>query len=131
MQMTGNSLALDTSFAIRLLNGDPSAAALSAACGDIWIPVTVVGELRFGAINSRNSVANLARIDALVAACRVVDTTLRTASLYAELRLQLKTKGRPIAENDIWIAAACKEMGIPLATDDVHFKFVDGLDLRH
>ncbi len=66
--MIGNSLALDTSFAIRLLNGDPAAAALTTAYSDTWIPATAIGELRFGAVNSRNSVVNLARIDALIAA---------------------------------------------------------------
>jgi tRNA(fMet)-specific endonuclease VapC len=34
----------------------------------------------------------------------------QTAALYARLRLQLKDKGKPIPENDLWIAASCVDM---------------------
>lgn len=50
-----------------------------------------------------------------------------TASVYAQIRMQLKQKGKPIPENDLWIAALCVEHGIPLATEDTHFSEVDGL----
>ncbi|MEH2160824.1 MAG: PIN domain-containing protein [Nostoc sp.] len=39
----------------------------------------------------------------------------------------LKHKGRPIPENDIWIAAQCLERGWRLATNDEHFSYVDNL----
>ncbi|HEY4572503.1 MAG TPA: PIN domain-containing protein [Thermoanaerobaculia bacterium] len=36
-------------------------------------------------------------------------------------------KGRPIPENDIWIAASARQHGLTLATRDGHFDDVDGL----
>ena len=39
---------------------------------------------------------------------------------------RLKAKGRPIPENDIWIAAALYH-GLTLVSRDVHFAEVEGL----
>jgi tRNA(fMet)-specific endonuclease VapC len=41
--------------------------------------------------------------------------------------LQLKRHGKPIPENDLWIAAICVEHDLPLATVDSHFDYVEGL----
>jgi tRNA(fMet)-specific endonuclease VapC len=52
---------------------------------------------------------------------------VKTAEIYARIRLQLKRKGKPIPENDIWIAAICVEHDVPLATSDGHFLEIDAL----
>jgi len=43
------------------------------------------------------------------------------------VKLALKMAGTPIPENDLWIAAAALEHGLPLATRDAHFRHVPGL----
>ena len=48
---------------------------------------------------------------------------------YATVRLQLKKIGRPIPENDIWVAATCLELGVPLLTRDGHFDHIHGLEV--
>lgn len=53
--------------------------------------------------------------------------TGRNAGFYSDIRLQLKRDGKPIPENDLWIAAVCMEHNLPLATADGHFDFVEGL----
>ena len=50
-------------------------------------------------------------------------TTIR----YAEVKNKLRKKGRPIPENDIWIAAIALRHGLPILTRDQHFNEVDGL----
>jgi predicted nucleic acid-binding protein len=52
-----------------------------------------------------------------------------TTEVYARVRLALKKKGRPIPENDMWIAALCVEHALPFATYDEHFDEVEGLTL--
>ncbi|WP_162550200.1 PIN domain-containing protein [Hymenobacter nivis] len=52
------------------------------------------------------------------------------ADTYAEIRLQLKQAGRPIPENDIWIAALCVAYDVPLLSRDQHFEYVSGLRLQ-
>ena len=124
--MSGNSVALDTSIAIDVL-ADRAESFTSQPITEFLLPVPVVGELRYGALNSRRAEENLAEVERLVARCRVLDITLVTAEVYARLRLDLKKKGKPIPENDLWIAALCMEHEVKLAAVDGHFDAVDGL----
>lgn len=124
--MNGSSVALDTSVAIDVLAG--RAESLTAqTITEFLLPVPVIGELRYGALNSRKANENLAEVERLVARCRVMDITVATAAVYARLRLQLKTKGKPIPENDLWIAASCIEHDVKLAAVDGHFDAIDDL----
>ena len=127
--MSGNNVALDTSVAIAVLAGQAS-TLLSQSPEAFLLPVPVIGELRYGALNSRRSAENLAEVERLVGRCRVLDMTAATAAVYARLRLGLKEKGKPIPENDLWIAALCLEHHVPLVTLDGHFDAVDGLERR-
>lgn len=128
--MPGSRLALDTNIAIGVLNAAGESGIPSEHHADWVLPVQVIGELRFGALKSNRTLENLAKVNALVESCAVLDTTSATAAAYAQVRRQLQRIGRPIPENDLWIAAACLEHGIPLATADGHFDEVEGLD-RH
>lgn len=119
--------ALDSSTAIRYLNGDSAVVAQVTALPTVVLPVIVVGELLFGAENSARPLTNLSRYLQFIDACIVVPMGRETAASYSRTRLALKHKGRPIPENDIWIAAQCLEQGWKLATDDEHFAYVDGL----
>jgi tRNA(fMet)-specific endonuclease VapC len=40
----------------------------------------------------------------------------------------LKEKGKPLPENDIWIAALAMQHNLTLITRDTHFDHVNGLD---
>ncbi len=53
-----------------------------------------------------------------------------TAEIYATIFKQLKTKGKPIPTNDIWISATAIQYGLALLTLDKHFENIDGL-LQH
>lgn len=127
--MTGNSLVLDTSVAIAVLNDDPTVLTWLAPFAELLVPAVALGELQYGMRNSNRAAANVARLDRLVARCRVLPVGSETARHYAEVRLGLKRAGRPIPENDMWIAAAAIETGRPLAGRDAHFGFISGLQL--
>jgi tRNA(fMet)-specific endonuclease VapC len=43
------------------------------------------------------------------------------------IKAALRTSGRMIPDNDIWIAASAMQHGLTLATRDQHFQAVDGL----
>jgi len=57
----------------------------------------------------------------------IVDCDLDVAREYGILKHLLKAKGRPIPENDIWIAAAARRHGMVLVTRDLHFAEIDDL----
>lgn len=119
--MTGSKVALDTNQAVHLLNDVPAVVAWLDSFDHLYLPVAVLGELLYGALNSSKATDNLSKVDALVARCVVLESGVMTSRVYAQLRLDLKKRGRPVPENDLWIAATCVERGIPLATDDAHF----------
>lgn len=124
-------VALDTSVAVRFLNGDEAIVAQVLALPTVILPTVVVGELLFGAENSSRSLQNLPRYLEFIETCEVVNVGRETAVVYAQTRLALKRKGRPIPMNDVWIAAQCLEYGWRLVTDDSDFGYVDGLMLEN
>jgi tRNA(fMet)-specific endonuclease VapC len=124
-------IALDTSVAVRFLNGDRVVTERVLALPEITLPIVVVGELLFGAENSTRPLQNLPRYLEFMAACTVAPLSRDTAAVYSRTRLSLKRKGRPIPMNDVWIAAQCLAQGWVLVTDDTDFDFVDGLLLEH
>jgi len=124
-------IALDTSVAIRFLNGDRGVTESVLALPEIVLPIVVVGELLFGAENSTRPLKNLSRYLEFISACVVLPLGMETATSYAKTRLALKRQGRPIPMNDLWIAAQCLEQGWTLVTDDTDFDDVDGLMVEH
>lgn len=121
-------IALDTNVAISLLNGNREIVEKVKSFDSIYLPITVCGELLFGAKNSAKSKTNLAFYRDFISTCEILDTNALVAEEYSSIRLELKLKGNPIPENDIWIAAICKSYGIPLYTLDKHFANISSLD---
>src|SRR5688572_12057466 len=119
--MTGSEKALDTSIAIACLNAKPEALRHLAATGPIALPLVVVGELLFGAMKSGRSEKNLVAYTAFIDAAVILETDRGVANRYAELKFTLSKAGRPIPENDIWIAATCLHFDLTLVTADAHF----------
>ena len=117
-------IALDTNVAIALLNNDKAVLAVLKKYDSICLPVTVCGELIFGAKNSGLSEKNEKKYFAFIESCELLDINMLVAEKYADVRLKLKKAGKPIPENDIWIAATCLVNNIAIFTLDKHFKYV-------
>ena len=66
--MNGSKIALDTNQAIAILNKGIKVDKVPAY-DEIYLPVPVVGELRFGALNSQHQTENMERIEKLVRRC--------------------------------------------------------------
>lgn len=124
--MNGN-VALDTSAAIAVLNEENRTKKRVAHWLQVFLPLPVVGELLFGALNSQRCEANLAHLYKLFERTNILEMGYKTATVYANTRRMLKQRGQPIPENDVWIAALCLEHNLPLVTKDEHFKWVEGL----
>jgi tRNA(fMet)-specific endonuclease VapC len=124
--MAGKRL-LDTNVVVALLDGDSEAAMELERTDQTYLPAIVLGELQFGASHSRNPVANAARVDRFSATCRILSVDDETARHYGQIKSELRKKGRPIPDNDLWIAACARQHSLPLATRDRHFAEVPDL----
>lgn len=120
-------LALDSNIAILILNRDSSIIDLLKWIGTYYLPITVCGELLYGAENSARADENLPKYKAFIHKSKILEINLPIAREYVVVRKKLRKLGRPIPENDIWIAATCKVNKIGLATRDQHFSYVSGL----
>lgn len=123
-------IAIDTDIAIKFLNGDKVIDSFLSKYSKICLSVIVVGELTFGALNSSHPDKNLARHKKLIQRAKILNITEATANTYAKTRLILKKKGKPIPENDLWIASVCIEHKLPLLSGDGHFKDIEHLTLE-
>lgn len=127
--MTDDIYLLDTNAAVALLNGD-SAIVSRLHQAELIIPITVIGELYFGAERSGRVTENLQRVDEFVSRRTILHYDTETARWYGRIFQQLRKKGRPIPQNDIWIAAVTLQHNLTLLTRDAHFNEVDNLPLQ-
>ncbi len=126
--MNGNRILLDTNIVAAYFNQESSIQHQFEAA-IIYVPSIVIGELYFGAYQSRRITENIERIRNFTSLNTVLSCDAQTGDQYGQIRLQLKLKGHPIPENDIWIAATALRYDLTLVTRDEHFKSVDGLSL--
>lgn len=120
--MAGRVL-LDTSAAAALLRGDQAVGEKLGASEEVYTSIVVVGELLYGARHSTNAASNLEQVAAFAAAIVVLPADQETAEVYARIKLGLRAKGRPIPDNDLWIAKAATAIqhDVALLNRDAHF----------
>ena len=121
------AVAIDTNVAIDLLNGKKSIIQRLQKFDIVYLPVTVSGELLFGAKNSQKRTANLEIFRNFIGTCEILDINYLVSEVYSDIRLALYKRGKPIPENDLWIAAICIANDLPLLTKDKHFEEITEL----
>lgn len=94
----------------------------------LWhLPVVALGEFLFGIRRSRERAKLEQWIDGVAASCAILTIDGNTAGQYADIREELRAAATPIPENDIWIAALCRQHQLTLASRDGRFDKVRGL----
>jgi tRNA(fMet)-specific endonuclease VapC len=96
--MNGRYL-LDTNIAIQVLNQEVDLESHRGRGLEVFLSLTVVGELLFGAAKSQQPAANRARVERLIDLCPLVTQDLGTAQRYGTLKADLQKKGRLDPEN--------------------------------
>lgn len=120
---------LDTVILVGYLNRD-DALVKRLSSESYFISAVSVGELYFGAYNSQRVNENVQKIERFIDFSVVLNIDTDIAKRYGIIYSQLRRKGRPIPENDTWIAAIAQQYALTLATRDKHFTQVDGLSLE-
>ena len=120
-------MILDTNALSDFFAGNAPLGIIVAAEPRLYLPVIVLGEYRFGLLGSTKAKEITPRLDALEQAASVLPIDPGTTRHYAAVRQQLKSCGTPIPENDVWIAALCRQHNLRLLSRDGHFDHVHGL----
>ncbi|WP_017297885.1 type II toxin-antitoxin system VapC family toxin [Nodosilinea nodulosa] len=127
--MSGRYL-LDTNIIIALFADDVAVKENLIQSDEVFIPSIAIGELFYGARKSGRIRENLARINDLAASSAVLDCSFETAQQYGKVKHKLRLKGRPLPENDIWVAALALQHDLVLVSRDAHFREIENLKLN-
>lgn len=115
-------------------NALSAAAEENAGIVRIWagldrvaLPVIVIGEYRYGIAQSRHASRYRRWLEDLITDCDVLDITEQTTHHYAAISAELRSVGKPIPSNDVWIAALCRQHSLGVLSQDRHFDAISGI----
>ena len=119
-------LIFDTNVLIPFLLDQKPFMKVLSKYDKLLLPSTVLGEFRAGLFETRAGIRNGKALEDFLqrSFVGVVPVVERTAELYAKVYQALRKEGRPIPQNDMWIAASALEHCADIATFDEHFKLV-------
>ncbi len=100
--------------------------------GEAVISVITWGELRCGAEKSAQREEVLQLLDEFASLVSVEPLPTAAGQAYGAIRATLEAEGRPIGNNDLWIAAHARSAGLTLITNNEReFKRVPELRIEN
>ena len=117
---------LDTSAYSNFKKGDPQVVALIDGAEWLGLPSIALGEIWVGFLGGGRLEQNRAGLEEFLSSPLVEELTIdhETGRIYAEMIVSLRQAGTPVPSNDVWIAAAAVQAGVPVVTYDGHFKSI-------
>ena len=121
--MTGSFL-LDTNIIVAVFRDEEAVLQKIVAAELVFIPSPALGELYLGALRSNRTADNQALVDQFANGLPILKVDQQTAREWANLKNALYLPGKPIPDNDIWIAALAKQHNCTVVTRDNHFDHI-------
>jgi tRNA(fMet)-specific endonuclease VapC len=118
---------LDTNVVVAYFRGDQRVHPHLTGAATVNLPWVVLGELYYGAQRAQRRQEQLAYIRDLLTYAVVLFPDHDTTAIYGQVKAELAHLGKPIPDNDLWVAATARQHGLPLATRDAHFAQVPQL----
>ncbi|HEV8130596.1 MAG TPA: type II toxin-antitoxin system VapC family toxin [Acidobacteriota bacterium] len=120
---------LDTDAYSALMRGQDAVTARVRQAEGVLLSAIVAGELLFGFRSGSRYARNRKDLEAFLQNPYVefVPVTWVTAERFGRIAAALRTKGKPVPTNDIWIAAHAMETGADLLSFDQHYRHIDGI----
>lgn len=123
-------MILDTNALSAAAENDPDILAQLAHADEVFLTVISLGEYRYGISLSRHHARYEKWLAAFIQDSTVLTIENETTIHYASISLELRRAGSPIPANDLWIAALCRQHGLPVLSRDRHFDLVPGIVRR-
>lgn len=120
-------MILDTNALSAVAEGSPPIEPILRQATQAAIPVIVLGEYRYGILQSHNRSKYEHWLSQYLPQFRILDIDESTTHFYADIRIELKKIGKPIPSNDVWIAALSRQHSLPILSRDLHFDAVAGI----
>ncbi len=122
-------ILVDTNAYVAFKKNDASILKVIQHAEIIMMSPIVIGELLSGFECGNKAKSNKEELHDFLRSSRVriLNVTSDTSSFYSQIYFSLRSKGKPIPTNDMWIASQALENGCLLCSFDKHFKLIDGL----
>lgn len=122
-------ISIDTNVYTAFKTDDPAVKSLFRNVDYIGIDITVIAELYAGFKKGSREQNNRDDLKLFLNNPRteIILHDLETAEFYSFIATRLRTLGKPVPTNDIWIAANSMRHGLPLCSRDKHFNSIEGL----
>lgn len=126
---------LDTNICIYIAKHRPAAVRRrfeQSAPGALAMSVVTFGELRHGAEKSELRDQALGTLTALAETITILALPAEAGTHYGQIRAALERTGKPIGNNDLWIAAHARAADLTLITNNRReFARIDGLNIEN
>jgi len=125
---------IDTDTIIYALKGEKQVLKhfQEAAAEPKALSVVTYGELLCGALKSQRQQENLAKVRRLREIFPIVEATSAIMETYAAIKAEIETRGRPLDDFDLVIAATAISLGYRLVTNNErHFRRIGELKLEN
>ena len=121
-------MILDTNTVSSLLaGGHDRLNAILQSLARHHLPLAVIAEYQYGLLALERPRRLQSLLRRLEAESAILYPDRATADHYAAIRHELKLRGRPIPENDLWIAALARQHSLEIVSRDSHFDHVEGI----
>ena len=121
-------MILDTNAVSAVLAGrDEALHRILDGADQHHLPLHVIAEYQYGLLRLPRPQRLQALFRRLEADSIILFPDRATADLYALIRQELREKGQPIPENDVWIAALARQFDLEVVSQDTHFDSVPNL----
>ena len=126
---------LDTNICIYITKHHPPEVRARFAqhrAAEVGMSVVTFGELMYGAEKSQARDKALKVLDQLRSSIQVLEMPVVAGQHYGQIRARLEKMGKPIGNNDLWIAAhALSEDRVLVTNNTQEFSRVEGLQLEN
>ncbi len=120
-------MILDTNALSEYLKGQGAVVAIVSRQPQVFLPVIVLAEYRYGLVYSQWRTVLSDQLDEYERLFGILNIDAITARQYAMVRSELRDRGRPIPVNDVWIAALARQHTLPILSRDTHFDEAVGI----
>jgi tRNA(fMet)-specific endonuclease VapC len=126
---------LDTNICIYIIKNNPIAVRQkfeNVSANDLVMSMVTLAELRYGAEKSQAKTKAMNAIARLTSRIEIAHLDEAVAEHYADIRAALERVGKPIGNNDLWLAAHARANDWVLVSNNTReFERVDGLKLEN
>lgn len=122
-------IVLDTNRYVAFKRGDSDAIEIIKRTPAIIINPIIMGELLCGFALGNREERNKKELELFLSSERVqfFNINKETGGYYSKIYRDLRSKGKPIPTNDIWIAATAMQYSLSIFSCDKHFGHISDL----